>query len=252
MAREWPVVGRTSASGCEFGGGGCSGGRCARLSRPRGRPPWWRVPQALHLPRLSPIGGSWDCVVPPFAELGSPSHSLPLFTDGGDEKPPRSPGSPPGLSLHLLPALTGGLRLGDDLENERGLLSSLRPHRGPSAEQKVEGCRRSSLNPVLGHPQYLAGVSRGGGRLGDDRLLPFLNAVSSGSGPGFCDQINNLYFVCLGYDSCPRCPGVYAGSVHAAPPSGLHQYHAEQEAALPFSPPCLRGRGWGDPLRPVS
>lgn len=114
-------------------------------------------------PGSPPSGGSWDCVVPPFAELGSPSHSLPLFTDGGDEKPPRSPGSPPGLSLHPLPALTGGLRLGDDLENERGLLSSLRPHRGPSAEQKVEGCRRSSLNPVLGHPQYLAGVSRVGG-----------------------------------------------------------------------------------------
>ena len=153
-AREWPAVGRTSASGCEFGGRvGRSGGRCAWLSRPcpRGRPPWWRVPRALHLPRLSPVVGSWDCAVPPFPELGSPAHSLPLFTDGGDEKPPRSLGPPPGLSLRPLPALTGGLRLGDDLENERGLLSSVRPHGGPSAEREIEGHRMSSLSPVFGH-----------------------------------------------------------------------------------------------------
>lgn len=85
MAREWPVVGRTSASGY-----------------------------------------------------------------GGDEKPPRSLGSPSGLSFCPLPALMGGLRLRDGLENERDLLSSVRPHGGPSTEQ-VKGRRRSSLTPVIGH-----------------------------------------------------------------------------------------------------
>ena len=88
--------------------------------------------------------------MPSFPDLGSPSYSLPLFTDGGDEKPSRSLGSPPGLSFHLLPALTGGLRLGEGLENERGLLYTVRPHGVPAAEQ-VKGHRRSSLSPVLGH-----------------------------------------------------------------------------------------------------